>query len=93
MLKSFSLCFSVRPVNKKSFLQHVEDLCASDNAKFQEEFAVSVGSQAGHVLYQKISHKCMNEDEIIEDLPVIAKENLRIKESLVHHRKQITRRV
>ncbi|KAM7396652.1 hypothetical protein PAMP_019678 [Pampus punctatissimus] len=28
-----------RPVNKKSFLQHVEDLCASDNSKFQEEFA------------------------------------------------------
>uniref|UniRef100_A0A3Q1HCG0 Uncharacterized protein n=1 Tax=Anabas testudineus TaxID=64144 RepID=A0A3Q1HCG0_ANATE len=28
-----------RPVNKKSFLQHVEDLCANDNAKFQEEFA------------------------------------------------------
>uniref|UniRef100_A0A3B5AC43 Protein tyrosine phosphatase receptor type Q n=1 Tax=Stegastes partitus TaxID=144197 RepID=A0A3B5AC43_9TELE len=27
------------PVNKKSFLQHVEDLCATDNAKFQEEFA------------------------------------------------------
>lgn len=40
-----SLCFSsvsVRPVNKKSFLQHVEDLCANDNSKFQEEFAVSV---------------------------------------------------
>lgn len=32
---------SVRPVNKKSFLQHVEDLCANENAKFQEEFAVS----------------------------------------------------
>uniref|UniRef100_A0A3B4YKY3 Protein tyrosine phosphatase receptor type Q n=1 Tax=Seriola lalandi dorsalis TaxID=1841481 RepID=A0A3B4YKY3_SERLL len=28
-----------RPVNKKSFLQHVEDLCANDNANFQEEFA------------------------------------------------------
>ncbi|KAF7224525.1 receptor type Q [Nothobranchius furzeri] len=27
-----------RPVNKKSFLQHVEDLCARDNIKFQEEF-------------------------------------------------------
>ncbi|KAF6738160.1 Phosphatidylinositol phosphatase PTPRQ [Oryzias melastigma] len=27
------------PVNKKSFLQHVEDLCANDNSKFQEEFA------------------------------------------------------
>ncbi|XP_067445742.1 phosphatidylinositol phosphatase PTPRQ [Thunnus thynnus] len=30
---------SLKPVNKKSFLQHVEDLCASDNSKFQEEFA------------------------------------------------------
>uniref|UniRef100_A0A8C7VH67 Protein tyrosine phosphatase receptor type Q n=1 Tax=Oncorhynchus mykiss TaxID=8022 RepID=A0A8C7VH67_ONCMY len=28
-----------RPVNKKSFLQHVEDLCANENTKFQEEFA------------------------------------------------------
>uniref|UniRef100_A0A3Q4I1N9 Phosphatidylinositol phosphatase PTPRQ-like n=1 Tax=Neolamprologus brichardi TaxID=32507 RepID=A0A3Q4I1N9_NEOBR len=27
------------PVNKKSFLQHVEDLCANDNSKFQEEFS------------------------------------------------------
>ncbi|XP_034542203.1 phosphatidylinositol phosphatase PTPRQ [Notolabrus celidotus] len=30
---------SLKPVNKKSFLQHVEDLCNNDNAKFQEEFA------------------------------------------------------
>ncbi|XP_030646296.1 phosphatidylinositol phosphatase PTPRQ [Chanos chanos] len=30
---------SLRPISKKSFLQHVEDLCANDNAKFQEEFA------------------------------------------------------
>ncbi|XP_042351374.1 phosphatidylinositol phosphatase PTPRQ [Plectropomus leopardus] len=30
---------SLKPVNKRSFLQHVEDLCATDNAKFQEEFA------------------------------------------------------
>uniref|UniRef100_A0A3Q1AUA6 Protein-tyrosine-phosphatase n=1 Tax=Amphiprion ocellaris TaxID=80972 RepID=A0A3Q1AUA6_AMPOC len=30
---------SLKPVNKKSFLQHIEDLCANDNAKFQEEFA------------------------------------------------------
>ncbi|XP_075998501.1 phosphatidylinositol phosphatase PTPRQ [Genypterus blacodes] len=29
---------SLKPVNKKSFLQHVEDLCANENAKFQEEF-------------------------------------------------------
>ncbi|XP_076848697.1 phosphatidylinositol phosphatase PTPRQ isoform X2 [Brachyhypopomus gauderio] len=28
-----------RPISKKAFLQHVEDLCANDNAKFQEEFA------------------------------------------------------
>uniref|UniRef100_A0A3Q3G0M1 Protein tyrosine phosphatase receptor type Q n=1 Tax=Labrus bergylta TaxID=56723 RepID=A0A3Q3G0M1_9LABR len=27
------------PVNKKSFLQHVEDLCNNDNSKFLEEFA------------------------------------------------------
>ncbi|XP_029010469.1 phosphatidylinositol phosphatase PTPRQ isoform X2 [Betta splendens] len=30
---------SLKPINKKSFLQHIEDLCANDNAKFQEEFA------------------------------------------------------
>ncbi|KAJ8245395.1 hypothetical protein GJAV_G00270290 [Gymnothorax javanicus] len=30
---------SLKPVNKKSFLQHVEDLCANDNIKFQEEFS------------------------------------------------------
>ncbi|XP_077373169.1 phosphatidylinositol phosphatase PTPRQ isoform X2 [Festucalex cinctus] len=30
---------SLKPVNKKSFLQHVEDLCSNDNAKFQEEFS------------------------------------------------------
>ncbi|XP_042157953.1 phosphatidylinositol phosphatase PTPRQ [Oncorhynchus tshawytscha] len=30
---------SLKPINKKSFLQHVEDLCANENAKFQEEFA------------------------------------------------------
>ncbi|KAM9854760.1 phosphatidylinositol phosphatase PTPRQ [Aulostomus maculatus] len=30
---------SLKPVNKKSFLQHVEDLCANDNARFHEEFA------------------------------------------------------
>ncbi|XP_056907492.1 phosphatidylinositol phosphatase PTPRQ isoform X3 [Takifugu flavidus] len=29
---------SLKPINKKTFLQHVEDLCANDNAKFQEEF-------------------------------------------------------
>uniref|UniRef100_W5K8B6 Protein tyrosine phosphatase receptor type Q n=1 Tax=Astyanax mexicanus TaxID=7994 RepID=W5K8B6_ASTMX len=27
------------PISKKAFLQHVEDLCANDNAKFHEEFA------------------------------------------------------
>ncbi|KAI4902613.1 hypothetical protein NFI96_032935 [Prochilodus magdalenae] len=31
---------SLKPISKKAFLQHVEDLCANDNAKFQEEFAV-----------------------------------------------------
>ncbi|XP_065812716.1 phosphatidylinositol phosphatase PTPRQ [Labrus bergylta] len=30
---------SLKPVNKKSFLQHVEDLCNNDNSKFLEEFA------------------------------------------------------
>ncbi|KAA0715211.1 Phosphatidylinositol phosphatase PTPRQ [Triplophysa tibetana] len=30
---------SLRPISKKSFLQHVENLCANDNAKFLEEFA------------------------------------------------------
>ncbi|MBN3301575.1 PTPRQ phosphatase, partial [Amia calva] len=30
---------SLKPVNKKSFLQHVEDLCSNDNTKFQEEFS------------------------------------------------------
>nr|XP_014343878.1 PREDICTED: phosphatidylinositol phosphatase PTPRQ [Latimeria chalumnae] len=30
---------SLKPVNKKSFLQHVEDLCANNNLKFQEEFS------------------------------------------------------
>lgn len=46
---------SVRPVNKKTFLQHVEDLCANDNAKFQEEFAVSVFLPE----YTKMSRFCM----------------------------------
>eukprot|EP00062_Callorhinchus_milii_P019146 gi/632973490/ref/XP_007903180.1/ PREDICTED: phosphatidylinositol phosphatase PTPRQ [Callorhinchus milii] len=30
---------SLKPVNKKSFLQHVEDLCVNNNLKFQEEFS------------------------------------------------------
>ncbi|XP_061085824.1 phosphatidylinositol phosphatase PTPRQ [Conger conger] len=30
---------SLKPVNKKSFLQHVEDLCANENVKFLEEFS------------------------------------------------------
>ncbi|XP_023666780.2 phosphatidylinositol phosphatase PTPRQ-like isoform X2 [Paramormyrops kingsleyae] len=29
---------SVKPISKKVFLQHVEDLCSDNNAKFQEEF-------------------------------------------------------
>ncbi|XP_051917347.1 phosphatidylinositol phosphatase PTPRQ [Hippocampus zosterae] len=30
---------SLKPISKKSFLQHIEDLCSNDNAKFQEEFS------------------------------------------------------
>ncbi|XP_062913828.1 phosphatidylinositol phosphatase PTPRQ isoform X1 [Mobula hypostoma] len=30
---------SLKPINKKSFLQHVEELCVNNNLKFQEEFA------------------------------------------------------
>ncbi|XP_017320619.3 phosphatidylinositol phosphatase PTPRQ isoform X1 [Ictalurus punctatus] len=30
---------SLKPISKKAFIQHVEDLCANDNAKFHEEFA------------------------------------------------------
>uniref|UniRef100_UPI00398ECD83 phosphatidylinositol phosphatase PTPRQ n=1 Tax=Pristiophorus japonicus TaxID=55135 RepID=UPI00398ECD83 len=30
---------SLKPINKKSFLQHVEDLCINNNLKFQEEFS------------------------------------------------------
>ncbi|XP_051886667.1 phosphatidylinositol phosphatase PTPRQ [Pristis pectinata] len=30
---------SLKPINKKLFLQHVEDLCVNNNLKFQEEFA------------------------------------------------------
>ncbi|XP_078424688.1 phosphatidylinositol phosphatase PTPRQ [Cetorhinus maximus] len=30
---------SLKPINKKSFLQHVEDLCVNNNLKFQEEFS------------------------------------------------------
>ncbi|KAM9311607.1 phosphatidylinositol phosphatase PTPRQ [Gastrophryne carolinensis] len=30
---------SIKPVSKKAFLQHVEDLCANNNVKFQEEFS------------------------------------------------------
>ncbi|XP_034258810.1 phosphatidylinositol phosphatase PTPRQ [Pantherophis guttatus] len=29
---------SIRPIGKKCFLQHVEDLCTNNNIKFQEEF-------------------------------------------------------
>uniref|UniRef100_A0A672TXY9 Protein tyrosine phosphatase receptor type Q n=1 Tax=Strigops habroptila TaxID=2489341 RepID=A0A672TXY9_STRHB len=29
---------SLKPISKKSFLQHVEELCTSNNLKFQEEF-------------------------------------------------------
>ncbi|XP_057285376.1 phosphatidylinositol phosphatase PTPRQ isoform X1 [Pezoporus wallicus] len=30
---------SLKPISKKSFLQHVEELCTSNNLKFQEEFS------------------------------------------------------
>ncbi|XP_048463873.1 phosphatidylinositol phosphatase PTPRQ [Rhincodon typus] len=30
---------SLKPISKKSFLQHVEDLCINNNLKFQEEFS------------------------------------------------------
>ncbi|XP_063783788.1 phosphatidylinositol phosphatase PTPRQ [Pseudophryne corroboree] len=30
---------SLKPVSKKAFLQHVEELCANNNVKFQEEFS------------------------------------------------------
>ncbi|XP_077328079.1 phosphatidylinositol phosphatase PTPRQ isoform X3 [Lithobates pipiens] len=30
---------SLKPVGKKAFLQHVEELCANNNVKFQEEFS------------------------------------------------------
>nr|XP_035954918.1 LOW QUALITY PROTEIN: phosphatidylinositol phosphatase PTPRQ [Halichoerus grypus] len=31
--------FVIQPVSKKSFLQHVEELCTNNNLKFQEEFS------------------------------------------------------
>ncbi len=66
MFLTFSVFLSARPVNKKSFLQHVEDLCATDNAKFQEEFAVSVCLQAGPVFIKLLrTCKYLNGDEII----------------------------
>ncbi|XP_078504107.1 phosphatidylinositol phosphatase PTPRQ [Lissotriton helveticus] len=30
---------SLKPISKKAFLQHVEELCANNNLKFQEEFS------------------------------------------------------
>ncbi|KAG9490462.1 hypothetical protein GDO78_006025 [Eleutherodactylus coqui] len=30
---------SLKPVSKKAFLQHIEELCANNNLKFQEEFS------------------------------------------------------
>lgn len=55
----FSPALWVRPVNKKSFLQHVEDLCANDNAKFQEEFAVSVCLQHGPIFIKLLMCMCI----------------------------------
>ncbi|XP_048405543.2 phosphatidylinositol phosphatase PTPRQ isoform X2 [Stegostoma tigrinum] len=31
--------YVIQPISKKSFLQHVEDLCINNNLKFQEEFS------------------------------------------------------
>ncbi|XP_017659741.1 PREDICTED: phosphatidylinositol phosphatase PTPRQ [Lepidothrix coronata] len=31
-----------RPISKKSFLQHVEELCTNNNLKFQEEFSLRI---------------------------------------------------
>ncbi|XP_074726764.1 phosphatidylinositol phosphatase PTPRQ isoform X2 [Strix uralensis] len=31
--------FVIQPISKKSFLQHVEELCTNNNLKFQEEFS------------------------------------------------------
>ncbi|KAL2093754.1 hypothetical protein ACEWY4_011066 [Coilia grayii] len=31
--------FVIQPINKKDFQQHVEDLCANEHTKFQEEFS------------------------------------------------------
>ncbi|XP_046721007.1 phosphatidylinositol phosphatase PTPRQ-like isoform X2 [Silurus meridionalis] len=31
--------YVIQPISKKAFIQHVEELCANDNAKFHEEFA------------------------------------------------------
>ncbi|MEJ1277193.1 protein tyrosine phosphatase receptor type Q [Cricetulus griseus] len=32
--------FVIQPISKKSFLQHVEELCTNNNLKFQEEFSI-----------------------------------------------------
>uniref|UniRef100_A0A8B9GYK0 Protein tyrosine phosphatase receptor type Q n=1 Tax=Astyanax mexicanus TaxID=7994 RepID=A0A8B9GYK0_ASTMX len=46
---------SLKPISKKAFLQHVEDLCANDNAKFHEEFAVSVWKN----VYRNVCFSCL----------------------------------
>lgn len=53
-----SLYHISRPISKKSFLQHVEDLCANDNAKFQEEFAVSFSIKVCRWVREKVLVNC-----------------------------------
>lgn len=38
-MSNLILYFLPRPVSKKAFLQHIEELCANNNLKFQEEFS------------------------------------------------------
>lgn len=40
--------FPWRPISKKSFLQHVEELCTNNNLKFQEEFSVCCQQLSQH---------------------------------------------
>ena len=43
-----SFSFISRPIGKKCFLQHVEELCANNNLKFQEEFSVCYKQLSQH---------------------------------------------
>ncbi|TRY76067.1 hypothetical protein DNTS_012284 [Danionella cerebrum] len=57
---------SLKPVNKKSFLQHVEELCANDNAKFQEEFAVSCKIICQEVAQWATHHVCLDNNNRVK---------------------------